>query len=200
VSGGRPGRTDEAARAGKGLLSWKSVVWQDDTMAEALIVGSPVVGRVVAMRDVPDPVFAESIVGPGLAIDPDPELGGRVVAPCAGVVVKLHPHAFVLLAPGASADGAPATPAPPAAGRGVLVHLGIDTVQLKGEGFTLLVAEGDTVAAGQELIVWSPTWVSDAGRSPLVPVVALDLGPRGLEELVRPGTRVQAGDALFHLA
>ncbi|WP_129787486.1 PTS sugar transporter subunit IIA [Promicromonospora panici] len=172
-------------------------------MAEALIVGSPVAGRVVAMRDVPDPVFAESIVGPGLAIDPDPELGGRVVAPCAGVVVKLHPHAFVLLAPPAEKpappEGASAAPAAPVAGRGVLVHLGIDTVQLKGEGFALLVAEGDTVAAGQELIVWSPTEVSDGGRSPLVPVVALDLGPRGLEELVRPGTRVQAGDALFHL-
>lgn len=169
-------------------------------MAEALIVGSPVAGRVVAMRNVPDPVFAESIVGPGLAIDPDPELGRRVVAPCAGVVVKLHPHAFVLLAPPAE-QPSPAgdAPAAPAAGRGVLVHLGIDTVQLKGEGFTLLAAEGDTVTAGQELIVWSPSEVSDGGRSPLVPVVALDLGPRGLEELVRPGARVQAGDPLFRL-
>jgi len=180
-------------------------------MAEALIVGSPVAGRVVAMRDVPDPVFAESIVGPGLAVDPDPELGRRVVAPCAGVVVKLHPHAFVLLAPPAdppepdgTAAGAPAGASPAqaatAAGRGVLVHLGIDTVQLKGDGFTLLVAEGDTVAAGQDLVAWSPVAVSDGGRSPLVPVVALDLGPGTLEELVRPGARVQAGDALFHLA
>ncbi|MEU4386638.1 PTS glucose transporter subunit IIA [Promicromonospora sp. NPDC023805] len=167
-------------------------------MAEALIVGSPVVGRVVAMRDVPDPVFAESIVGPGLAIDPDPELGGRVVAPCAGVVVKLHPHAFVLLVPSAG-PSAPDGTAGPAGGRGVLVHLGIDTVQLKGAGFDLLVAEGDTVAAGQQLIVWSPAEVSDGGRSPLVPVVALDLGPKGLEELVRPGARVQAGDPLFRL-
>jgi phosphotransferase system IIA component len=172
-------------------------------MAEALIVGSPVAGRVVAMRDVPDPVFAESIVGPGLAIDPDPELGRRVVAPCAGVVVKLHPHAFVLLVPPArqtAADGTADGAAPtPAGGRGVLVHLGIDTVQLKGAGFDLLVAEGETVVAGQELIVWSPAEVSDGGRSPLVPVVALDLGPKGLEELVRPGARVQAGDPLFRL-
>ncbi|MFD2027532.1 PTS sugar transporter subunit IIA [Promicromonospora aerolata] len=185
-------------------------------MAEALIVGSPVAGRVVAMRDVPDPVFAESIVGPGLAIDPDPELGGRVVAPCAGVVVKLHPHAFVLLAPpvgrsdlagqdaqDAPDQGTPGDPAahpPPAGGRGVLVHLGVDTVQLKGQGFTLLVAEGATVAAGQALIAWSPVEVSAGGRSPLVPVVALDLAPLGLEELARPGARVQAGDPLFHLA
>lgn len=173
-------------------------------MAEALIVGSPVAGRVVAMRDVPDPVFAESIVGPGLAIDPDPGLGGRVVAPCAGVVVKLHPHAFVLLVPSAepaepAGTAGPAAPAGPAGGRGVLVHLGIDTVQLKGAGFDLLVAEGDAVAAGQQLIAWSPAEVSDGGRSPLVPVVALDLGPKGLEELVRPGARVQAGDPLFRL-
>ena len=165
-------------------------------MAEALIVGSPVAGRVVAMRDVPDPVFAESLVGPGLAVDPDPELGGRVVAPCAGVVVKLHPHAFVLLAPPTVQPG----PDSPAGGRGVLVHLGIDTVQLKGEGFTLLVSEGETVVAGQELVAWSPTTVSDDGRSPLVPVVALDLGPGSLEELIRPGARVQAGDPLFRLA
>ncbi len=160
-------------------------------MAEALNVGSPVAGRVVAMRDVPDPVFAESIVGPGLAVEPDAETGGRVVAPCAGVVVKLHPHAFVLLAPSGGAE--------PAGGRGVLVHLGIDTVQLKGEGFTLLVEEGDTVVAGQELVVWSPLTVADGGRSPLVPVVALDLGADGLDELVRPGTVVRAGDPLFRL-
>lgn len=169
-------------------------------MAKALIVGSPVAGRVVAMRDVPDPVFAESIVGPGLAIDPDPELGGRVVAPCAGEVVKLHPHAFVLLAPPAEeSEPAGRAHAAPTGGRGVLVHLGIDTVQLKGEGFTLLVAEGDTVVAGQDLVVWSPTAVSDGGRSPLVPVLALDLGPGNLEELARPGTRVRAGDSLFRL-
>ena len=161
-------------------------------MADALNVGSPVEGRVLAMRDVPDPVFAESIVGPGLAVEPDGELGGRVVAPCAGVVVKLHPHAFVLLAPSADAE--------PTSGRGVLVHLGIDTVQLKGEGFTLLVDEGDTVTAGQELVAWSPTAVAEGGRSPLVPVVALDLGNGRLDELVRPGAVVRAGDPLFHLA
>ena len=87
-----------------------------------------------------------------------------------------------------------------AGGRGVLVHLGIDTVQLKGQGFTLLVAEGATVEAGQALVAWSPAEVSDGGRSPLVPVVALDLAPLGLEELVRPGAVVEAGDPLFRLA
>lgn len=170
-------------------------------MAEALIVGSPVAGRVVAMHDVPDPVFAQSIVGPGLAVDPDTgpgaapgtEPGGRVVAPCAGTVVKLHAHAFVLLAPPAAGASEPA------AGRGVLVHLGIDTVQLQGEGFTLLVAEGDAVEAGQELVRWSPSAVAEGGRSPLVPVVALDLGPGGLEEPARPGAVVSAGDPLFRL-
>lgn len=162
-------------------------------MAEALMVTSPVAGRVVAMRDVPDPVFAESMVGPGLAVDPDPEAGASAVAPCAGVVVKLHPHAFVLLAPSGDAQAAEGS------GRGVLVHLGIDTVQLEGEGFTLLAAEGDTVEAGQELVRWSPAAVADGGRSPLVPVVALDLGADGLTELAAPGAVVRAGDPLFRL-
>jgi len=165
-------------------------------MAEALTVLSPVSGRVVAMHDVPDPVFAESLVGPGLAISPDPERGREVVAPCAGVVVKLHAHAFVLAAGGSPpAPGAAAV----AGGRGVLVHLGIDTVQLRGAGFTLHVAEGDAVDAGQVLVTWSPSEVSDGGRSPLVPVVALDLGPGGLEPIARPGAVVAAGDPLFRL-
>ncbi|WP_125775478.1 PTS sugar transporter subunit IIA [Antribacter gilvus] len=166
-------------------------------MAEALTVLSPVAGRVVAMRDVPDPVFAESLVGPGLAVDPDRMLGRDVVAPCDGVVVKLHAHAFVVAADGGSSDGG--SSAGPVGGRGVLVHLGIDTVQLRGEGFTLHVAEGDRVRAGETLVSWSPATVSDGGRSPLVPVVALDLGPAGLTELVRPGTVVAAGDPLFRL-
>lgn len=161
-------------------------------MAEALTVHSPVTGSVVAMRDVPDPVFAESLVGPGLAVSPDPVLGREVVAPCAGVVVKLHPHAFVLAAPGAGSGPVPD-------GRGVLVHLGLDTVQLRGEGFTLHVAEGTAVSTGQVLVSWSPAWVADGGRSPLVPVVALDLGLGTLEALANPGDVVAAGDPLFRL-
>ena len=71
---------------------------------------APCPGRVLAMSDVPDPVFAEEMVGPGVAIEPDP---GRttVVSPIAGKVLKVLPHAFVVMGDGV----------------GVLVHLGINT-------------------------------------------------------------------------
>jgi PTS system glucose-specific IIA component len=147
-----------------------------------LHVYAPVTGRVVATEDIPDPVFSAGLVGPGVAIDPDHEAGRVAVAPIAGRLVKLHPHAFVV----AGADG-----------RGVLVHLGIDTVQLKGEGFTLHAAEGDEVEAGQHLVTWSPSDVVTGGRSPVVPVVALDVAvdllvPSAVEE-----SDVVAGEELF---
>ena len=146
----------------------------------ALWVGAPVAGRVVGLAGVPDPVFAEAMVGPGTAVDPLPE-PAAVGSPIAGKLVKLHPHAFVVLSDG---------------GQGVLVHLGIDTVQLGGEGFELLVEEGVTVAAGQPLVRWDPAAVAAAGRSPVCPVVALDAAKDALSELREDG-EVAPGDQLF---
>jgi PTS system N-acetylglucosamine-specific IIA component len=150
----------------------------------ALTVLAPVAGVVHALADVDDPVFAGEIVGPGLAVQPDPE-ARAVVAPVAGTVAKLHPHAFVLLAEG---------------GRGVLVHLGINTVQLGGEGFTLHVAEGDAVMPGQLLVEWDPAAVEAGGRSAICPVVGLEAAPDALTRLAEPGTRVAPGDPLLSLA
>jgi PTS system glucose-specific IIA component len=146
----------------------------------ALRVGSPVAGRLVGLAGVPDPVFAEAMVGPGTAIDPLPG-PGEAAAPIAGSLVKLHPHAFVVVGDG---------------GRGVLVHLGIDTVQLEGDGFELLAEEGARVEAGQPLIRWDPAVVASSGRSPICPVVALDAPKDALSELREDGP-VAPGDPLF---
>lgn len=128
----------------------------------ALTILAPLAGTVVAMSDVPDPVFSAELVGPGLAIEPDAVEGTQARSPIDGTVVKLHPHAFVVQA----ADG-----------RGVLVHLGINTVQLDGEGFTLHVSEGTAVTAGQVLISWDVAAIAATGRSTTCPVVALDAKP-----------------------
>ena len=145
-----------------------------------LQVLAPVPGRVVPMADVPDPVFAASLVGPGVALDPS-RSRHRAVAPVGGRIVKLHPHAFVVVIPD---------------GRGVLVHLGIDTVQLKGEGFTLLAAEGDEVEAGAPVVEWDPAAVEVGGRSPICPVVALDAAADDIR-VVADGGEVAAGAELF---
>lgn len=154
-------------------------------MREPLTFLAPVQGTVRPLADVPDPVFAEEIVGPGLAIDPDLSGPGQAVAPVSGVVAKLHPHAFVIQ----GADD-----------RAALVHLGLDTVQLGGEGFTLLVAEGDEVTAGDPVVTWVPADVAAGGRSPICPVVALQGEPGSVKPLVAAGTTVQPGEPLLEWA
>jgi len=144
-----------------------------------LSILAPVSGAVLALTDVDDPVFAGELVGPGLAVDPRRDGPCEVIAPVDGVVAKLHAHAFVIEAPD---------------GRGLLVHLGINTVQLGGEGFTLLVAEGDAVVAGQVLVTWDPAAVEAGGRSPVCPVVALDAAPGTLTRRAKPGDTVTAGE------
>lgn len=147
--------------------------------ADPIVVCAPVAGRVVPLSDVPDLVFAEEMVGPGIAVEPDPG-PGTAVAPVDGRVVMLHAHAFVVQS---------------SSGRGVLVHLGIDTVQLEGDGFELLAAVDDEVTAGTPLVRWDPSAVAAAGRAAVCPVVAVDAPSSALERLV--GERAEIGTALF---
>jgi PTS system glucose-specific IIA component len=140
---------------------------------------SPVAGRAMPITEVPDPVFAGLMVGPGVGIDPVRQ-AGTAVAPISGTIVKLHPHAYVISGDSGS----------------VLVHLGIDTVQLKGEGFTLHAAEGATVNAGDAVVSWDPAAVEAGGKSPAVPVVALEGSADALSAVVDSG-EVAAGDVLF---
>jgi len=141
---------------------------------------APCPGRVISVTEVADPVFAAEMVGPGVAIEPTGEIV-TVVAPIAGRVLKLHPHAFVVL----SADGV-----------GVLVHLGINTVRLEGRGFELLATEGDTVAAGDPMVRWDPSTVDGEDMSTVVPVVVMDR-PAGSVAAPAPGLVVATGDPLF---
>jgi PTS system N-acetylglucosamine-specific IIA component len=141
---------------------------------------SPVTGRVVGLAGVPDPVFAQAMVGPGTAVDPE-RGAGQAIAPVTGTIVKLHPHAYVVV---------------DAEGHGVLVHLGIDTVKLKGEGFDLLAAEGDEVTAGQPVVGWNPAVIEAGGRSPICAVVALDAGADALSDVLESG-EVTKGAELF---
>jgi len=141
---------------------------------------SPVSGRVVGLAGVPDPVFAQAMVGPGTAVDPE-RIPAQSIAPVTGKIVKMHPHAYVVV---------------DAENHGVLVHLGIDTVQLKGEGFELLAAEGDSVTAGQPLVSWNPAAIEAGGRSPICAVVALDAGADAIADVVESG-EVEKGAELF---
>lgn len=143
---------------------------------------APCGGRVLALADVNDPVFAAEMVGPGAAIEPAP-VAETVIAPVAGTIVKLHPHAFAMTTAG---------------GVAILVHLGINTVRLGGEGFELHVAEGAVVAAGDPLISWNPGELSGENLYATVMVVVLDR-PAGSLASPLVGSEVARGDVLFSI-
>jgi sugar PTS system EIIA component len=150
--------------------------------ATSLEVLAPCPGRLVAMTDVPDPVFAAEMVGPGVAIDPEPS-DTTVVSPIAGKVVKMLPHAFVVLGD---------------QGIGVLVHLGINTVRLEGKGFEVLATQRSTVQAGDPMVRWDPTTITDEDMSTLVIVVAMDR-EKGTVPPPAEGAVAEPGDVLFTL-
>ncbi|WP_168583637.1 PTS sugar transporter subunit IIA [Gephyromycinifex aptenodytis] len=143
-------------------------------------VVAPCAGQVGKLADVADPVFAAEMVGSGISIDP-PREPITAVAPVAGTVVKAHPHAMAIQA----ADGS-----------GVLVHLGLDTVQLHGEGFEVLIQEKAQVRSGEPLVRWNPAEVEAGGRDPMVLLCVLDTAP-GAVHCERIGEQVSSGEAVF---
>jgi sugar PTS system EIIA component len=145
-------------------------------------VCSPVNGTSREVGEIPDPVFSSGMVGPGLAIDPEPGTQ-HAVAPIDGTLAKLHPHAFLVIGD----DGA-----------GVLVHLGIDTVHMRGDGFTVLAAERDRVTTGQDIVAWDPAYVAGTGRSPICAVVVPDCKAAAVP-LQPSGSAVTAAQPVFDI-
>lgn len=127
-------------------------------VGELIQLASPLDGTAVALDQVPDPVFAGGVMGPGVAIEPT---GDTVYAPGAGTVVAAQPtgHAF-----GLQLDN----------GAEVLIHVGIDTVNLKGEGFDVKVKNGDRVETGTPLVTFDRAVIEKAGYPLITPVIVLN--------------------------
>ncbi|TDY25130.1 phosphocarrier protein HPr /phosphoenolpyruvate--protein phosphotransferase /PTS system IIA component (Glc family) [Paraburkholderia sp. BL6665CI2N2] len=121
-----------------------------------IVLLAPMTGPVVPLANVPDPVFSGGMFGDGIGVDP---LEGRLVAPCDGTVTHLARtgHAVTL----ATAEGAE-----------ILLHIGIDTVELNGKGFAPMVAQGAQVRAGDVLIEFDQDQVALNAPS-LVSVIAI---------------------------
>jgi len=145
-------------------------------------VASPLSGWLTDLSAVPDPVFAERMLGDGVAIDPTE---GMVRAPFDGRIVTLHParHAVTL-----ESD----------AGAVVLIHIGLETVALDGEGFTALVAEGDRVRRGDPLIAFDLDLVGRRAKSLITPIVVTN-GEAFRFDRPAVDRLIDAGEALFDL-
>jgi len=148
------------------------------------LVLAPVAGRAVALEDVPDPVFSQGMVGYGAAVDP-PRGVIEAVAPVSGKLLKLMPHAYIVMTP---------------ENVGILVHLGLDTVALNGEGFTTHATQGDDVTAGQLIITYDVPAIEAKGLNPIVPVVVMDEREQGNvvpSDVVTAGGDIASGSELF---
>src|SRR3954468_4103398 len=146
-----------------------------------LEVKAPLSGQVWPLEHVPDPVFAQKMVGDGLSIDPT----DAVLLPCcAGEIVSLHAagHALSLRT---------------AEGIEVLMHVGIDTVALKGEGFRPRVKRGDRVERGAPLIDFDLDLLARRAKSLLTQVVIAN--PERVTSWDRASGLVKQGDALFRV-
>lgn len=141
---------------------------------------APVSGKVVSLKEVPDEVFSEGMAGEGAAILPGE--GGEVVAPVSGSLEKLFEggHAF-----GIVTDG----------GVEIIVHLGLDTIELQGKGFEKLVVEGDRVDAGQPVIRFDLSAVRSTGYNTVTPVVVSNSDEFSVSA---PNVeKAEAGEAIF---
>lgn len=143
---------------------------------------SPLAGWAAPLDETPDPVFAERMMGDGLAIDP---VGEALFAPCPGVVIKVHEarHAVTL-----RADN----------GAEILMHIGLETVALRGEGFEVHVADGQRVAAGDRLISFDLDLLARRAKSLLSPILVTNLEGFTLQVL-RSGCEVAVGEPILLL-
>lgn len=119
------------------------------------IIAAPLSGQVVALKDVPDQVFASEAMGKGIAILPNK---GEVVSPVNGVVTTIFPTGHAV---GITSDS----------GAEILIHVGMDTVQLDGKGFRAHVQNNDRVQAGQKLIDFDIPTIEAAGLPIITPVI-----------------------------
>lgn len=152
-------------------------------MSAELVLHSPLDGWAAPLAEVPDPVFAQAMLGDGVAIDP---IGSALHAPCDGVIISVHAarHAVSLRAEG---------------GVELLMHVGLDTVTLGGAGFEVHVAEGQTVRAGEKLISFDLAVLAEGARSLMTPIIVTDLAGRTITARVT-GAAVKVGDRLAILS
>lgn len=146
--------------------------------AKEIQIFSPLSGEIVNIEDVPDVVFSEKIVGDGVAINPN---GDTIVAPVNGTIGKIFEtnHAFSI----ESEDGVE-----------LFVHFGIDTVELKGEGFTRIAEEGQTVKAGDPVIKFDLETLRAKAKSVLTPVVISNMDE--ISNLNKNAGEVVAGESV----
>jgi sugar PTS system EIIA component len=134
----------------------------------------PLEGEIVPLNVVPDPVFSQKMIGDGFAINPT---NGSVVSPVDGEVISVFPtkHAVSIKSNG---------------GREILIHVGLETVGLNGEGFTAFVSDGQSVQKGQKLLEADFQAIKDKVPSIITPVIFTNLSENERVVIEEHGVRI----------
>ncbi|MFG6117490.1 glucose-specific PTS transporter subunit IIBC [Halobacillus sp. MO56] len=132
---------------------------------------SPLQGEIMPITEVPDQVFSGKMMGDGFAIKPS---DGKVVSPVNGKILNVFPTKHAI---GIQAEN----------GTEILIHIGIDTVKLKGEGFEAMIKEGDEVKQGQELMKVDFDYVKEHATSTITPVIFTNLQEGQEVKIAKPG-------------
>lgn len=158
----------------------KAKAKSEEKAAEGFVIASPLKGRAIPLSEVDDEAFASGVLGSGAAIEP---ADGSLYAPADGVVDNLFDtkHAIAIT----TDDGAE-----------LLIHIGMDTVKLKGEHFTAHVATGDTIKKGDLLISFDKAAIEKAGYKTVTPVVICNSDDYGSVELISEGEKVPGEELL----
>lgn len=146
----------------------------------SLTIFAPLTGWVAPLSEVPDAVFADRILGDGVAIDPT---AGEVLAPCAGIVSALAKHAVTIRAEN---------------GAEILIHIGLETVALNGQGFTAQTELGRVVKPGDILLSFDLNFLAKHAKSLITPVILAN-GEAVAIQSVNLGREMMAGEALFEI-
>ena len=149
---------------------------------KGIILSSPITGEAVNITEVPDPTFAEKMLGDGVAIIP---AEGEVVSPVDGTIGMVFEtkHAVSIT----STDGAE-----------ILIHVGLDTVSLGGNGFEAFVKAGDEVKVGDKLLDVNLDVIKEAGLNTITPVVVCNADEYAAIEAVKLG-EIARGDSVVKL-
>ncbi|HDB4647153.1 TPA: PTS glucose transporter subunit IIA [Staphylococcus aureus] len=134
---------------------FKKLFGKGKEVKKDIAIYAPLTGEYVKIEDIPDPVFAQKMMGEGFGINPTE---GEVVSPIAGRVDNVFPTKHAI---GLKADN----------GLELLVHIGLDTVQLDGEGFEVLVSSGDEVNVGDPLVRFNLEFINNNAKSVISPII-----------------------------
>ena len=129
-----------------------------EEQVQELVLNSYMKGKVVDITEVPDPVFAQKMMGDGFAIIPEE---GKLVSPVAGEIIQVFPtkHAFGIKSGEVE----------------ILIHVGLETVAMKGEGFEVAVSAGDRVEVGQTLLTYDLELVKEKAKDVITPCVVTNM-------------------------